>query len=978
MLASVKYLDSLSIGDIWGKSKDLDGRYPLLGHLLDTSACVTALWETYLSNSVKSYLLRELSTEGFEDGDVLRLLRYAAVLHDVGKCCLGFQNRDEEVCVEFEKQGVNVLNKTSQNFHSHDSALIALRELYRLPPTDFNDAFSTRSRNKSNKLFSQILDGHHGVWSEQNHPISIGAAEEHLETRDDTANLTGQQAKIFEILSAHIWGKSGPRVPNTLKPHVVAIMTGIVILADWIASSDLVGIEQFRRTRNQPARQWESPGYLRNHELQALKQARKTLPEYGICRWAMEPKAYEERFGSTPRPLQQSLETGLVGKSGLLFISAPTGGGKTNAAWHAAHVMGSAAGSSGIFFGLPTMLTADGIYETVISQVGKTDDQPEKVVTRTHSMSQYNPLHFFGDSNSVEQRERSDWMTNNKRALIAPVSIGTVDQALAGAVRGKHVGLRLLGLSQKVVILDEAHAYSSYMHGVLSRLVEWLARTGTPMIVMSATLSQDVIDAISAAYLRGLPPTSETSSAEPKSPPDLSFDNPGWMLVCSDGEIVKSGAGSLDAVPVPDDERSELTIDLKISKPSDVERVLVSEVTRHLALKSDGNILVVCNTVARSQSVWLATQQAAELQQDDIDIQLLHSRFPRNQRLHIESDLRQKMGSEEKYWNENKGGIRPRRSVMIATQIVEQSLDIDFDLVVTDLAPMSLLIQRAGRSHRNKKRPKPAAFCSKRLVVVCPSSDSGKTLGYKIRGDKNLPDNIIYEEILLDRTFRYIKKHHSNGQTLLIPHGLKSAVDSVHGFGLHSGDASDNLRILENHTLATKDSAQQNKAQVSAIPSVNSVNHLSELSATNGEQYIQGTRGDIESASILPVWEIKGVFYLDAQGEIRLPSVRDEAAAPNTRRRPNRAAVKTVVDYTIPAYSRNRWVSEQIGHHSLFDGIYENPLISDLRQVPVLRDVCVVLFGKTRSSRFDDKIWHAERPGENVASLSSRRGLALP
>ena len=936
------FLNSLCVGDIWGKSKGYPVRYPLLGHLVDTAACISAMWEVYISQSVKNFLSKELKTN--DPQDVLNILRYAGALHDIGKCGVGFQSKDNEVEGGFRSNSVSIPNHGSFNFHALDSALITERELKRSQPTPATSRDNRRAE-RSNEMFAKILDGHHGTWS----------SKDKCRNGEDIADtaLEHQQTIIFDLVTKLIWGGT-PWLPDMVgNKYVAVIMTGIVSLADWIASSKAIGSSQCNDSVSVSPEQWSDLNFLKDHEYQAITKAKELLPKIGLTRWRMEDKPYKERFDQDPLGIQSSLEAGLKGKSGLLFITAPTGGGKTDAAWSAAHSMGSVSGSGGVFFGLPTMVTADGIYSSIIQTLKRTDKQPEKVVTRTHSLSGYMPLEFE-NAKDKKQRERSEWMNTSQKALLAPVSIGTVDQALQGAVVGKQVGMRLFGLSQKVVVIDEAHAFSSYMNGILSRLVEWLGRTGTPIIVMSATLPQNIIDSISESYLVGVGGKNQTTRG-------LTFSNPGWMLVGNDGTITRSGHDGVPKVPVADDDVSALKITLLKTKPTNIEEALVNASTKKLLNYRHGNILVVCNTVGRSQNVWSQIKDIVVSSGLNADVQLLHSRFPRERRTEMEKTLRKRMGSKT-------SDQRPKCSIMVATQVVEQSLDIDFDLVVTDLAPISFLIQRAGRAHRNVNRDKLPGFTNKEVIVVCPSNN-GKTLNYST-GTGKLPDQFIYEPILLHRTFDYIQDQLVSGK-LSIPYGLKEAVDAIHLFP----DDEKQCASEEDIVLFYDDLDEKSKASLSSIPCVDNVDDFSKLSSMGrkGDDplFNTGTRGDIDSEWILPVWKQNDTLYLDPECTDAIPLISGTNDAKQKK-------IKHVIDHVVPSHGKNVWVKHRVDERSKGIGVYERADVKNIMSAPILTDLNVVVFSQPSIGLHKDKVCSPEVHEEQSATLSSLRGLILP
>jgi CRISPR-associated endonuclease/helicase Cas3 len=256
-----------------------------------------------------------------------------------------------------------------------------------------------------------------------------------------------------------------------------------------------------------------------------------------------------------------------------------------------------------------------------------------------------------------------------------------VDQAELGALNVKHCSLRMLGLAGKVVIVDEVHAYDTYMTTVVERLLEWLSALGTSVILLSATLPQTRRAALLKAY--GAPgPAPEHLGAYP-------------------GLWIAGNGGSYHAAPAAYQANRE--VKLAWLSFSDGE----SEAKARWLLRAvaqGGCACWITNTVRRAQQMYRALRA---LDPGDVDTMLLHAAFPLDQRQELERQLASKYGPH---------GVRPRRAVVIGTQVLEQSLDLDFDVMVSDLAPVDLLLQRAGRLHRHERK-RPAVHDMPRLWV---------------------------------------------------------------------------------------------------------------------------------------------------------------------------------------------------------------------------------------------------------------------
>lgn len=252
------------------------------------------------------------------------------------------------------------------------------------------------------------------------------------------------------------------------------------------------------------------------------------------------------------------------------------------------------------------------------------------------------------------------WFASSKRALLAPLGVGTVDQALLSVVAAKHFFVRRFALAGKVVILDEVHSYDVYTGTLIENLCQELIPLGCTLIVLSATLTPES----RARLLRVAPP--DATGSEP------------YPLLTAKPE----GCAAPSAYPAP---------------PPKDKRVRIAFAPRPELLRRAGEaaaqgaaVLWVCDTVESAQRTW----QELSVDAPGFPVGLLHSRFPYFKRQEL-----------EEYWLERLGkrGSGPRGGILVSTQIVEQSVDIDADLLITELAPSDMLLQRLGRLHRHER-----------------------------------------------------------------------------------------------------------------------------------------------------------------------------------------------------------------------------------------------------------------------------------
>ena len=303
-----------------------------------------------------------------------------------------------------------------------------------------------------------------------------------------------------------------------------------------------------------------------------------------------------------------------------------------------------------------------------------------------------------------------DWFQNRKRALLAPYGVGTIDQAMLSVLQAKHHFVRQFGLSHKILIFDEIHSYDSYMNVIIERLLSWLHALGTPMIMLSATLArqnrQALLEAVGAT---------DSKNALNKPYPRLT-------VVAQDGSV------TAHALPQPESR----PIAIKAIPPDDG-----SLLDAILPLYQQGGcIAVVCNTV--DESIALARLLRTTEGIDSDGVWLFHARFPPAWRTEIEDRVLNAFGKDAE--------ARPKKAILVSTQIIEQSLDLDFDLMASRTAPIDLLIQRVGRLHRHERANRPAHLSQPTLLWREPDIGEGGLPSFGV-------DEVIYQRFFLLKTW---------------------------------------------------------------------------------------------------------------------------------------------------------------------------------------------------------------------------------
>lgn len=387
------------------------------------------------------------------------------------------------------------------------------------------------------------------------------------------------------------------------------------------------------------------------------------------------------------------------------------GAGKTEAALVCAEILAAKTKRTGVFFALPTQATSDGIFPRLLDWIKNLDTDSVHAIELAHGKAQFNEDYqalrlFGGDANVGEDEDDGvivhQWFGGPKKTLLADFVAGTIDQLLLAALKQKHVMLRHLGLAGKVVVIDECHAYDAYMGQYLYRALNWLGAYQVPVIVLSATLPVSKRQAVVNAYLNSEPSTnSQTSQSDPLGRSKYQPDQPAdWMashnyplITYTDGGQVRQKVVSMDGVSrevlldyIGEDELADRLDDL---------------------LSGGGCAGIMINTVKRAQ------QMARKLRErfGEETVRLLHSRFLAPDRAKKELELIRELGKP------GEDRKRPEKRIIVGTQVLEQSLDIDFDVLVTDICPMDLLLQRIGRLHRHH-RTRPEKLKVARCLII--------------------------------------------------------------------------------------------------------------------------------------------------------------------------------------------------------------------------------------------------------------------
>lgn len=688
----------------WGKAQPLDPEkgpqwHPLPFHCLDVAAVGENLLQRY--QGISSSLSRLL---GLTRDETIALVCFLLCMHDIGKFAKKFQAKAPNCFPACFPDDPAQLSK------SYDHASGGLR-LFKQNPSLYCLPTDASSRTWE-PLISAVV-GHHGAPPE----VPFNDSFEILRQDFGTTGITAAQefAQSARSLFALPPAFQPASQPNIRRASYA--LAGFAVLADWIGSKQ----EWFR---------YCSPDAMsiKDYWERAQKRAETAVKRSGVLPANVADSLnYDNLIGNHNEisPMQAWAELVEIPSGPTLFIiEDETGSGKTEAALMLAHRL-MASGrkeyqADGLYVALPTMATANAMFERLASAYrhlfAATPIPSIALVHGSRGMHEgFRAAKLEGgrreegysrdagndnDSDITASAACAAWIADDRRrSFLADAGVGTVDQALLSVLPSRHQSLRLFGLMRRVLILDEVHAYDAYMGREIETLLEFQAGLGGSAILLSATLPLALRERFTAAFVKGLGVAARSSD----SPPSMEYP----MATVSAADY-QAPCG----IPAWSKRSRNLPVRFLRSANEALSRVAQ-------AASEGRTVLYVRNTVDDVLEAY------ARLKERNIEAEVFHARFALADRLRIEKSVTRAFGKTSGP-TERSIGESGRGKVLIATQVVEQSLDLDFDVLISDLAPIDLLIQRAGRLWRHDR---PGRRGHPELLVVGPepleNSDSG-------------------------------------------------------------------------------------------------------------------------------------------------------------------------------------------------------------------------------------------------------------
>ena len=665
---------------VWAKSNrgtesaPLSAYRPLRYHLIDAACVAEDLWDRCIPLGRRNFFTERAGVGN--ERDLRTIAVVAAGLHDIGKCNPRFQAKHTRAPRDIFGPANQSVECESEPNHAYASGCTAVHANHDL-----------------GTMFADILRGHHGRYQR----IRTDEDLPHHFDSKEPAWLEARHALAREIFDLFGHPNFSKRLPN----EVAIWLSGFVVACDWIASTSSV---------YRPEHDYDNPSPVldaRSYLPRTRATAAKILKDMG---WLARPGdvktcGFAETFGLPPghqRNIGQEAVLAAVGDAktpSITLIEYPTGYGKSEAALEISGRIAQAQQSPGMFFALPTRASSDPMYTratTWISNIHK--DQGAVQIQLLHgtaaiskTLERMTVQHFDdgytrdeggwtvggedGINNDCCEADGpmiASWFGRTKRGMLSPYAVGTVDQLLIAGLAAKHTPLRIFGLGCKsTIIVDEVHAYDRYMTDILKVVIGWLGQMGVSVVLLSATVTERLGKELIEAWLGHSVETAPWAAY-----PRIAHARAGGDVKSTHVDLGASAQRTINIDAWP----SLQTIEGR-------ERVF-AEIPRFR--KNGGRYVIMCNTVKSAQDLFKRLRESQVFAQDELE--LYHARLIEKSRQEIHKRIERQCGKN-----------RPRSGllVVVSTQLLEASIDVDFDEAWSEIAPLEALLQRAGRMHRH-------------------------------------------------------------------------------------------------------------------------------------------------------------------------------------------------------------------------------------------------------------------------------------
>jgi len=722
--------------------------HPLEDHCADVAACALALLDC---TRLRTRLARLAGQPKLDARQIQRLGVFAA-LHDVGKYNVGFQNKSRRDGAPTRGHVREAVRLLTANGPEKSTFVETLRLTEFVPWFDGDEDALIR-------LFIAVLC-HHG------RPYPAGQGPDGLWAPDETRDPFAGMARLADLLRSWLpdaFDDGGPPLP--VCPEFQHAYCGVVTLADWMGSH--TGFFPFRED-----------GDAGDRMEFARERAREVLARLGTdSRPARESlgtdrPGFDRIAAFEPRPAQAAVHAlPCEDEPQIAILEAATGSGKTETALARFATLFHAGVVDGLYFALPTRTAATQLHRRVQECVARLFPDPATPPPVTLAVPGYFRVDDvcgrllpgfevrWDDEDSAGMSYRGWASEHPKRYLAGSIVVGTIDQVLLSTLRIRHAHMRAVSLLRHLLVVDEVHASDAYMNRLLESVLDRHTASGGHSLLMSATLG-----ASARHRFLGTPVPDLERACEAAYP---------CLTICEEAGVMHT---PLEAA-LPSKRIENTLVPLAGAPTAIAERALA-------AAREGARVLVIRNTVRDC----VATQCALEDAGTDGDLLFTcagraaphHARFAPNDRESLDAAIEAAFGSARP-----SGGC-----VAVATQTVQQSLDLDADMMLTDLCPVDVLLQRLGRLHRHPGRDRPPGFETPRVTVLVPAErDLASFIGSGGKASGRHGHGTVYEDLrIIETTWRLLQQR----RAIAVPDDCRELVElATHPEALRGLEAED-------------------------------------------------------------------------------------------------------------------------------------------------------------------------------------------
>ena len=723
---------------IIAKTDENEHILPLEVHLSDTAGVAELLAQKVITDA-------EIRACGLTADEFRMMLTFLAFVHDIGKDTAFFQSMimegmDKEVKEILKTNGRNVLPL------SHYTDPYIVHHSY----AGEEILADKSSETYVDRSIAVIVGAHHGrpgsvrrvSFMDMYRKNFIGRKEDEGEWHRDWTEIIKEAARRS--------GAGKELLQKKLPPRAQIILAGYVTWADWIASNtDYFPLMDIKEALSFEQKAKDKKEHILYERISKASQKLFFLNSWTPSAERMDDDMFRDRFGFKPNRIQKALINVAVGADtpGIYILEAETGNGKTEASIAAATILASKFKQGGIFYALPTQASSNAMFSRLLPWADAESADAALSIRLAHSAA-----HLNDDFEELYYTKRDNGnagfgcigvgayplLEGNKRTLMSNFVIGTVDQFLMCALKRKHVFLRHIGISGKVLIIDECHAYDAYMDSRFEDALKWAGYLNVPVILLSATLPARKREDFITAYLKGKAEAEDSRIKKKEIRNRLLSGNEYPLLTWTDGGSVYQskiqGAGKTKRV--------------RITRING-ERAAADYIAEKLA--EGGCAEIIANTVRDAQKMYEIFQSDGRFR-----TVLYHASFTGTDRTRKEKEILNLIGK-------NSTAEKRNMTVIIGTQPLEQSLDTDADILITQPCPADSLVQRIGRLFRHERADRPDGFTEPECVLWM-DKDGGIPIGTKY----------VYLEYPVKRTLDVL------GGYLRIPEDVPYLVNTVY------------------------------------------------------------------------------------------------------------------------------------------------------------------------------------------------------